>query len=86
MSFKVFKKPCNECLLSSEKIVSNKRRKEILSKIKRDQSFFVCHKSDDVCCRNFYDKLGHQSQLIRIAQRLGEVEEYPQFKISNHEK
>ena len=31
-------------------------------------------KGDKVCCRKFYDTLGHVSQNIRIAERLRAIE------------
>jgi hypothetical protein len=60
--------------MSPDRIVSPKAMKSIIQKIVQEQSFFICHKSSmkggDVCCRKFYDELGHNSQLIRIAERL----------------
>ena len=42
------------------------------------KSYFVCHKAsmneEEIVCKNFFDKLGHQSQMIRIAERLNCVE------------
>lgn len=72
MPFKVTKERCSECLYSKDKIVSNARRKQLLSDIKKADSHFVCHKEDDVCCRGFYDS--GTSNMIRISQRLGMVE------------
>lgn len=78
MSFKVYKKSCDRCLLSKNPLVSNQRRRDILNDIKENQSYFVCHKSSieggNVCCKTFYDKLGYMSQLIRITERLNCVE------------
>lgn len=67
---KVYKTNCQNCLLSEDRIVSPQRAKEIISKCKRDQTHFICHKSDDVVCNKFYKELGHYSQLVRIAERL----------------
>ncbi len=83
---KVYKECCKNCLLSADSIVSPKRRKEIIQGCARDQSHFICHKAsingEDVCCRTFYDKLGHVSQLIRIMERLNAIEfvEVPEGK------
>ena len=75
---KVFKDPCKNCLLSPDAIVSAKRRKDIIKTCSREQSHFICHKAsmdgDDICCKTFYDNLGHTSQMIRIAQRLNVVQ------------
>jgi len=78
MGFKVFDKCCKNCLLTEDSIVSPERRKSLLDDIAKKQSFFVCHKAtmkgDSVCCRKFYDTLGHVSQTIRLAERLRVVE------------
>lgn len=34
----------------------------------------ICHHSDDVCCRGFWDRHKDKFQLGQIAQRLGFVE------------
>lgn len=70
MSLRVYNKSCKNCLLSKDRIVSPERAKEIIDECKKKQKHFICHKSDDVVCRTFYDKLGHYSQVIRIAERL----------------
>lgn len=81
--FKVYKTQCKNCLLSPDSIVSPARRKDIIHKCASEQTFFVCHKSsiqgdEDVCCKTFYDKLGHISQMIRIAERLDMIQEIEQ--------
>ena len=74
--FKVKKERCNECLYSKDKIVSDERRKNLLSDIQNKDSHFVCHKAtiknEDVCCKGFYDS--STSNMIRISQRLNMVE------------
>jgi hypothetical protein len=75
--FQVYKESCHNCLLSKNRIVSGKRVKEIISGCKAKQTHFICHKASiddkDVCCKTFYDKFGHFSQMIRIAERLNMV-------------
>lgn len=80
---KVYDSTCKNCLLSEDSIVSPKRRKEIIKGCATNQQHFICHKAtmegdEDICCRNFYDKLGHLSQLVRMAERLGVVKFVPQ--------
>lgn len=74
---KVYKECCKNCLLSADAIVSAERRRDIIQECTQEQTHFVCHKAsmndEDVCCKTFYEKLGHTSQLVRIAQRLGVV-------------
>ena len=74
---KVYKECCQNCLLSKDRIVSPKRAKDLLNEIAQKQSYFVCHKAsingEEIVCKTFFDKLGHQSQMIRIAERLNVV-------------
>lgn len=69
------KKQCDQCLFTDNKIVSNERRKDLIKEITSKQSYFECHKASiagqNHCCRGYYDQLGHHSQQIRIAERLG---------------
>jgi hypothetical protein len=79
---KVYESTCQNCLLSKDSIVSPERRKDIIKEVTSTQSHFICHKATmkgkDVCCKTFYDKLGHTSQMVRIAERLGMVQFIPQ--------
>ena len=76
--FKVQKKKCDQCLFTANKIVDDKRKREILIETKQSDSFFICHKAtlenDKVCCRGFWDKHKHDFNLGRIAQRLNCVQ------------
>jgi len=80
---KVYSECCKNCLLSKDRIVSGKRAKEIIDGCIRNQTYFICHKSDEIVCKTFYDKFGFYSQLIRIAERLGVLKFVPQ---TNNEK
>ena len=75
---KVYKECCKNCLLSADAIVSPERRREILKDCAEKQTHFICHKTTiegkDVCCKTYYDKFGHKSQMIRIAERLRVIE------------
>lgn len=77
MSFKVMQRPCDQCLLSKNKIVPNASRYAILRKARAKDSFFVCHKATiaglEVVCRGYFDAYGG-GQLGRIAERLGCLE------------
>ena len=74
----VYKDCCKNCLLSKDRIVSPARAKQIIHDCTRKQTFFICHKASiegkEIVCSNFYNKLGHVSHLIRIAERLNAVE------------
>jgi hypothetical protein len=77
VSFEVASKCCGQCLFSPNKIVSDRRKTNLLKEIIQEQSYFVCHKASindkETCCRGFYEKMGNASQLVRIANRLGAV-------------
>lgn len=78
MGLKVYSSCCKNCLLSHDSIVSPKRRKEIISGCSKRQTYFICHKATqedkEIVCNTFYEKLGHVSQMIRIAGRMGMIE------------
>lgn len=82
MSFKVYDKECDQCLFGKNRIVSLERKAELVKGFVRKQSHFICHKSTiegkEIVCKGFYDKMGHVSQTVRIAERLKSVEFIPQ--------
>jgi len=53
-SFLVLKKPCDECLFSEAKIVDDDRRDEIIADCLKNDLFFICIKTENVCCNGFY--------------------------------
>lgn len=75
---KVYKECCKNCLLSKDRIVSAKAAKEIISGCAKKQTYFICHKASiknkEVLCKTFFDKFGHVSQMVRIAERLNAIE------------
>jgi len=74
--FKVKKECCNQCLFSKDKIVSAKRKHQILSDCRQNDTHFICHKAtidgDDICCNGFYKS--QTTNMIRISQRMGWIE------------
>lgn len=95
---KVFKDCCKNCLLSPDSIVSPGRRKQIINDCIKKQTYFICHKAsmedEQTICKSFYDKFGHHSQMIRIAERLNmvnlveqpEAEKLPTYAEMNRNK
>jgi hypothetical protein len=81
MTFKVMEERCNQCLYGPNKIVSNARRAEIIRKLDRSDSHFICHKAtiagQKVACRGDWDQRGC-GQIGRIASRVGMVEFLPE--------
>lgn len=71
----VMQSKCDQCLFSKERIVDKKRMAQILNDCRKNDSYFICHKSTieggSACCSAFYET--QNCNLIRIAQRLGAV-------------
>ena len=68
----VLTKRCDQCLFSAARIVSDKRKAEVLKLCARKGNYFVCHKTDGVGCRGFYDEQPSQAQ--QVLGRLGMLE------------
>jgi hypothetical protein len=79
---KVYDKPCQNCLFSKDRIVSEKAAKQIIKECIQNETHFICHKAtmngDDICCKTFYDKFGHVSRNIQFAKWLNYVKIIPQ--------
>jgi hypothetical protein len=67
-------KPCNQCLFSKNKIVSDEVKAEIVADCLKTDKPFVCHKTNGIICKGF--DLRYQSQAQRMAKRLGIWKEY----------
>lgn len=70
--FKVCKKRCDQCLFSKNRIVSEERMLELLQEIDQNQGHFICHKTEDVCCKGFFDTQG--TLTVNLAKYLDIVE------------
>jgi len=66
----VMPKVCDECLLSTRKIVSDERRDELLDDCNANGRAFECHKAtiagQNRVCRAFFDQ--RRSLVVRLAQ------------------
>jgi hypothetical protein len=63
--------PCDQCLFGRNRIVSAKRKADILTKCQSSDRHFVCHKTENAVCAGFYQR--YQTNLIRIMQRLSGI-------------
>lgn len=76
MPFQVIAEQCDQCLFSKNKIVSDRRRNQLLRECKKKDAHFICHKAtmvgQEACCRVFFDT--RSTNLMRIARRIGAVE------------
>jgi len=77
MPYELMSEPCDQCLMTANKIVSDARRKQIVKETMRRDCAFYCHKATiagrDIACRGHFDATGG-GQLARIAGRLGMIE------------
>lgn len=69
---KVQKKPCSTCIYRKDSPLQ-RDLKRIERRAAAKGRWQVCHHSDDVCCRGFWNKSKNTFNLGRIAQRLGMV-------------
>lgn len=75
MGFKVQDKQCSTCIYrGSSPLDLQQLEKEIADPHGGFKNYRICHHSNDVCCRGFWDRHKNEFQLGQIAQRLGMVE------------
>lgn len=74
--FKVQKKACSTCIYRKDSTLNLKKLEDDV-KDPYMEGFFagyrVCHHSDDVCCRGFWNRHKNKFTLGQVAQRLGLV-------------
>jgi hypothetical protein len=75
--FRVQKKMCATCIYRPDSPLDLKRLEDAI----RDpfpfdafRTYRICHHSENICCRGFWDAHKNEFNLGRIAQRLGMVE------------
>lgn len=71
------KERCAECLFGKGRIVCAERAKELIAKVARQDTDFLCHKGTiegtTVVCRGSFEM--RPGQLTRISERLGMLQE-----------
>lgn len=73
--FKVQSKQCSTCIYRKDSPLDlEKLEGDIADGYGGFRGHRICHHSDDVCCRGFWDRHKNKFNLGRIAQRLGMVE------------
>jgi hypothetical protein len=75
MTFRVQKRRCATCIYRKDSVLDLQHLEDQV----RDEhvgfrSYRVCHHSDDLCCRGFWDYHKDEFTLGQMAQRLGMVE------------
>lgn len=70
--FKVCAHQCDQCLFTSNRIVSKARADQIVEDCLKNDDWFVCHKFSflgiKACCRGFWDRHRRDVYPLRIAQ------------------
>jgi len=79
---KVYDKPCDNCLLSKDSLVSPKRRDQLLKESDEEDTYFCCHNGENTCCKKYYDAFKRDSRLIRMAVAMDGIEFVPQIESS----
>lgn len=77
---------CDQCLFSRNRIVSADRAREVIAEARRADAAFLCHKHTvrrlvglsegaqaNVVCRGYFDAVGSDVLLIRLAHLLGNI-------------
>lgn len=74
---KVAKEKCDQCLYTSNRIVSNARATQIIRDCAKKDTHFECHKGtiagNPVVCRGCFESR-NPGQLVRIMERLNGIE------------
>lgn len=75
MTFKVQKKMCATCIYRPDSTLNLERLEdEVRDKHMGFSGHRICHHSDDVCCRGFWERHKDEFQMGQVAQRLDLVE------------
>lgn len=76
--FKVRTKQCPTCIYRPDSVLDLARLEaEIADPYGGFKGWRICHYSDDVCCKGFWDRHKDEFPAGQIAQRLGVVEFVP---------
>lgn len=92
---KVCARQCNQCLFSKNKIVSNKRRVQLLESCEKEDTHFICHKGTiagiNLVCRGFYEN--KTTRYLEMMKSIGRMEfvnpdllEAPALKVRKSKK
>lgn len=78
MSFKVCEKPCDTCIYRKDLHFDIKvLEAQVSDGYGGFKTHRICHHSEDVCCRGFWNAHKNQFALGQIAQRLDMVQFVP---------
>ena len=72
--FKVQKRACSTCIYRKDSLLDLKKlESQIADRYGDFNGHRICHHSDDVCCREFWNRHKDKFALGQIAQRLKAV-------------
>lgn len=77
--FEIMSKRCDECLFTRNRIVTKDRAAEKVAQCLATGKPFDCHKANlkkrSVTCRGFFDVVGEELLVVRLAKQLDLVRE-----------
>ena len=74
MIFKVQSRACETCIYNKDSPLDVKKlENDIADNFGGFKGYRICHHSDDVCCRGFWNRHKDKFQMGQIAQRLNLV-------------
>ena len=75
MTFRVQSIACSTCIYRKDSPLDLKKLEaDVADKFSGFKGYRICHHSDDVCCRGFWNRHKDRFAMGQIAQRLGMVE------------
>ena len=75
MGFKVMDRQCLTCIYRKDSPLDIKKlESQVTDKHGGFKGYRICHHSEDVCCRGFWNRHKDKFPLGQIAQRLNAVE------------
>ena len=78
MPFELMREKCDQCLMTPRKIVSDRRRAQLLADVREADTHFLCHKGTMagryIACRGHYDSTGG-GRVGRFAKWIGVIRE-----------
>ena len=75
MTFKVQANACSTCIYRKDSPLDLKKlEEEVRDPYIGFKGHRICHHSDDICCRGFWNRHKDEFQMGQVAQRLGMVE------------
>lgn len=87
-ALQVCSRPCDECLFSKNKLVSDQRAGEILEQCEEERTHFICHKGTlagkNIVCNGFYRE--KTTPYLELMKATGKIELIDPFDLQADEE